>query len=51
MHLYLRYFAGIDVKHDISYSWQTENSKNLPDVYYPEDVSVSKDVVVKNIPD
>lgn len=41
-----RAFAGIGIKHDISYSGQTENIRNLLDIYYPEDVSVPKDVLL-----
>lgn len=39
-------FADIGVRQDVAYTANAENNRNLLDVYYPEDVSTPKDVVV-----
>jgi dipeptidyl aminopeptidase/acylaminoacyl peptidase len=39
-------FAGIGIKRDISYRGQTQNVRNLLDVYYPKNTKTPKDVLV-----
>lgn len=39
-------FAGIGVKRDISYRGQSQNIRNLLDVYYPKNTETPKDVLV-----
>ena len=39
-------FAGIGIKRDISYRGQTQNVRNLLDVYYPNNTKTPKDVLV-----